>query len=263
MTKTIDALSRGILVIDAIRTQRSISLCELHQATEIHKATLLRILKTLELSGWIYRSLADARYRLSYRVNSPAHLERSQILGEMASPYLADIQRRLGLPADLAVRSGAGMTVVESTRSTAHFHLKTARRWQTVPFLFSGIGRVYLAFCSEAECKEILVELRRQGGREGLLARDQSWLQATLRRVREQGYAEREPAFFGPCAVGNRQVEAIAVPVKQKERVVAALSVSWPQGAVEREFVNSEILPQARHAADAMAKAVAADGLFR
>ncbi|MBL0283610.1 MAG: helix-turn-helix domain-containing protein, partial [Zoogloea sp.] len=46
--KTIDALSRGLDVLRSLEERRGQSLAELHRATGIPKASLLRILETLE-----------------------------------------------------------------------------------------------------------------------------------------------------------------------------------------------------------------------
>lgn len=69
MVKSIESLARGLQVVDAIRQHAPASLATLHQSTGISKATLLRILKTLQEAGWVYRALGDATYRLSFSLN--------------------------------------------------------------------------------------------------------------------------------------------------------------------------------------------------
>ena len=61
--KTIDALSRGLDVLRGLEERRGQSLAELHRATGIPKASLLRILETLEQSGFAWRAIGDGRYR--------------------------------------------------------------------------------------------------------------------------------------------------------------------------------------------------------
>lgn len=56
MTKQIRALARGLAIVNAIdRASGPISLGELHHVTGIDRATILRILATLEQEGWVRR----------------------------------------------------------------------------------------------------------------------------------------------------------------------------------------------------------------
>ena len=51
--KTIDALERGLIVLDEVRATQGASLQDLHVRTGYAKATLLRILATQPLPGLI------------------------------------------------------------------------------------------------------------------------------------------------------------------------------------------------------------------
>ncbi|WP_302140078.1 helix-turn-helix domain-containing protein [Halomonas alkalicola] len=70
MSKTIQALARGLKVVNVIDAEDApVSLKDLHEATGIDKATILRILATLESEGWVYRGIGDNRYRLTYKLH--------------------------------------------------------------------------------------------------------------------------------------------------------------------------------------------------
>lgn len=254
MVKSIEALARGMRVIDEMSQKSPVTLSELHHATGISKATLLRILKTLEEAGWVFRSLGEARYRLSYTVSGLSIAnDPVQVLGELAAPILNELQAKVRWPVDIAVRDGLSMLIVETTRPMAAFILNRKVMGYRPPFLFSGLGRAYLAFCPEEERREILEGLRARGGREGKLARDQAWLRQVLERTRQQGYGQREPAYFGVGTTENRQIEAIALPVINHERVVATVSIAWPQGSVSAEMLANEIHPAAQAAVQRLA----------
>ncbi|MBV0934263.1 helix-turn-helix domain-containing protein [Marinobacterium weihaiense] len=87
MVKSIESLARGLRVVEAIRHHAPVSLSLLHQQTGISKATLLRILRTLQEAGWVYRALGDSRYRLSFTVSQqmPEQAPGEQ-LAELAAP---------------------------------------------------------------------------------------------------------------------------------------------------------------------------------
>jgi len=262
--KSIDAVSRAMQVLDVLRDNPTVSLAKLHQETEISKATLLRILKTLQESGWVFRSLNDASYRLSFNIGNlgQQHTDVNPLetLGELAAPIIQQIESKLRWPSDVAVRDGLSMLVVESTRSQAGFVLNRDVMGIRPHFLFSGIGRAYLAFCPEEERREIIAALKAGSSKEAKLARDQVWLKNMLDQTRAQGFGVREPAFYGVRTPAGAQIEAIAVPVFSRDneasKVVATLSVAWPKGNVGWDIVTDTFYPCLRKAADQLADSI-------
>jgi IclR family mhp operon transcriptional activator len=250
MVKSIEALARGIQVLDELRDKSPMSLADLHRTTNINKATLLRILKTLQESGWIYRSLGDSQYRLSYSLQQIKEVqEQSLALAELASPIIKDLQRDLQWPSDIAVRDNLTMKVVESSRPQATFILNREQIGIKPAMLFSAVGRAYLAFCSKEEREEIIKGLKAAGGKEGRLAHDFVWLEQLLRKTKEQGFAEREANYWGISSTDGRRVEAIAVPIIHKDKVIACLTVVWPEGNVETSNIRTLFLPRLQSAA--------------
>jgi len=244
MAKTIEALARGIQVIEVLREHSPASLSELHRYTEINKATLLRILSTLQEAGWIYRSLGDSRYRLSFTLtNQMALTDEVLQLAELAAPVLHSVYKHHGWPIDIAVRDGSVIRIVETTRSLAAFILNRQLMSYTPPFLFSAHGRAYLAFCSDAERREIVDLLRAKNDREGRLVRDAPWLTRLLEQTRKQGYGVRESAYFGAISSTGQLVEAIAVPLLDEGRILGTMSMAWPHNAVSEQEIQDTIYP--------------------
>ena len=106
--KSIDALRRGLEVLVAIERSAAVSLADLHRQTDIPKATLLRVLRTLQEAGWVERNELEGRY---IRTSSPG--ESGQLaewrarLSSLAAPPREWLQKRVPWPADLAVRDGS------------------------------------------------------------------------------------------------------------------------------------------------------------
>lgn len=251
MVKSIESLARGLQVVDAIRQHAPASLATLHQSTGISKATLLRILKTLQEAGWVYRALGDATYRLSFSLNRQVPNDSlDERLAETAAPIIQELQSRLRWPVDITMRDGLAMKIVETTRLHSAFILNRRIMGYRPPLLMSANGRAYLAFCPEDERQEIIKGLKAGNTREARLARDSVWLARLLEDTRRQGYGVREPAFFGVATTEGGQVEAIAVPVFHKGRVEATLALSWPQGSVKPAEASRHYYPLLRKAAD-------------
>ena len=60
--KSITALRRGLDVFWSIQQSSAATLADLHRQTSLSKATLLRILRTLQEAGWIARNEVENRY---------------------------------------------------------------------------------------------------------------------------------------------------------------------------------------------------------
>lgn len=251
MVKSIEAVSRAMRVLDVLKGEAPITLAKLHRQTSINKATLLRLLKTLQESGWVYRALGDSKYRLSYTLQAITdNMDSSAPIGELATPIIQQLQSEIPWPVDIAIRDGLAMKIVETTRAQAAFILNRAAMGVRPPFLFSGIGRAYLAFCPEDEMKEIILGLKSAGGKEGRLAHDQVWLTKILQQTKDQGYGERESSYFGVGSITGQCIEAIAVPVFDQQKVIATLSVVWPQGGASRDEITNHFYPNLRSGAD-------------
>ncbi len=255
MVKSIESLARGLQVVEAIRQHSPASLALLHRHTGISKATLLRILKTLQEAGWVYRALGDSCYRLSFTVSRqmPGN-DPGEQLAELAAPIIQELQSRLRWPVDIAMRDGLAMKIVETTRLHSVFILNRQVMGYRPPFLMSGNGRAYLAFCPEEERRSIIAALKAAGGKEGRLACDSVWLQQLLDDTRRQGYGVRESSYFGVGTTEGEQIEAIAVPVLHGGSVTATLALSWPQGALSQTEVDQHYYPLLRSAADRLAE---------
>lgn len=244
MSKTIESLARGIEVVEALREHSPASLAELHRCTGINKATLLRILHTLQGVGWVYRSLGDSRYRLSFTLTNQMILTDEALqLAELAAPVLHTVYQNHGWPIDIAIREGSVIRIVETTRSLAAFILNRQLMTYTPPFLFSAHGRAYLAFCSDEERREIVALLRAKNDREGRLVRDTPWLSGLLEQTRKRGYGVRESAYFGTTSPSGQLVDAIAVPLLDGGNILGTMSMAWPHKAVGEQEMEGVIYP--------------------
>ncbi|MGC3654891.1 helix-turn-helix domain-containing protein, partial [Pseudomonas aeruginosa] len=81
----------------------ALGLEELHYLTELPKATVSRLLHTLQEQGWLYRGLTDRRYRLrsSRLYGDAAERFRCQVV-ERSAPLLVVLSERTRLVAALS-----------------------------------------------------------------------------------------------------------------------------------------------------------------
>ncbi|MCC8395795.1 helix-turn-helix domain-containing protein [Paraburkholderia sp. MMS20-SJTR3] len=241
--KTIDALERGLVTLKTLQEMQAASLHELHLRTGIPKATLLRILLTLERQGLIWQRLADGLFRPSYTLHERARrIDRVDHLIECAAPELEQLQSSILWPSDLAVRRGTTMALCESNRTHSYFVVNRDKLGYEINMLRSAIGRAYLAYCPGDEREEILAALRANPRAGDELAGNRRYVAQMLRDTRRAGYGVRDRHFGGSYdksrAAYNDGLSAIAVPIMLPDGTVAGcINIVW----IERLFKTEEM----------------------
>ena len=99
--KAIRALDRGLDVLRIIQESKAASLNDLHLATRLAKATLLRILKTLISRDLIWQRIADGAYVLSNLPLGPYRLERGDGAGIVRWSFITSNFRVRPTPEDV------------------------------------------------------------------------------------------------------------------------------------------------------------------
>jgi IclR family mhp operon transcriptional activator len=233
---TIRSLERGLRVLQALHDRPIASLHELYKETGISKPALLRILQTLENSGFVARRLADGHYRISSNVTNLVHKrDRYEAVAEAAAPVLDRLCQKVSWPSDLMVPAGDHMEVRESSRVRTPFsiYFLNHRVGTPVNWVLTAVGRAYLAFCPDKERERILELLRKSDKPENRLARDAKLFERILAETRAQGYATRDPSFSGgyygrPFPDG---LSGIAVPLIDRGRVHGVINLIWVKAA--------------------------------
>ena len=239
--KSINALRRGLDVLFAIERSSAATLAELHRQTSLPKATLLRILKTLQQAGWVERNELEGRYvPTSATGESGPAVEWRARLSALAAQPRATLQRRVPWPTDLGVRDGSAMLILDAHRPINGLAVNYRVLGFRPPMLMSSQGRCYLAFCPDDERKGILEVLARSPSEVDRLARSPNSIRRLVSHAREQGYAARDPA---PTSLDSpERFGAISVPVRCAHHVVACLSCSWlPAITSERDVVMAHL----------------------
>ncbi len=261
MEKTIRVLARGLQVIKAIQSESPASLAQLHLDTGLAKSTLLRILHTLQLQGWVYRGLSDGGYRLSFRLYRLGdNLLGADALAEAAGPILDALQGELFWPSYVAVRRGLVMEVIERTRKKKVITVNSELVGSQFDMLRSALGYAYLAFCSDTERDEIIERMIAAGGESGRMAADTQWLDAMLQQIRQRGYSQRN-AYDWPGGPAE-DLCAIAVPVFLQGRLKACINIVWTQGAFTSSTIIHNLYPRLSAAADELSAVLEKDEYF-
>lgn len=259
--KTIRVISRAVAVLRTLEQSPGQSLASLSAATQLPKASLLRVLASLELEGLVWRAIGDGLYRNRVSISklSASHMTHYR-LAELAAPVLQDLQRRVVWPSDLALRQDYAMEMVETSRRVSSLSLVREELGFRVDMLMSAVGRSYLAFCPEEESREIIEHLRAHpedcvNAQRVTVAGAQRMLEET----RLQGYGTRDVRYGGSdqsLKAFDDGLSAVAVPILGEQgRVLGCVTIVWlKRFQLEREILRTH-LPQLRLAASAIAAA--------
>jgi IclR family mhp operon transcriptional activator len=230
-------------VLAEVNRQRSATLPALLRKLDLPRATLIRLLGTLEAAGYVLRTPQSRRYEVTPRVAIlAAGFNFDAWLSVVSGPILADLLTKIGWPSDVMVLSGAEIHVRASNRLQCGVSISTDIIGMRSPLARSASGRAYLAWSPDRERERLLpLCVTRQG--ESALLRE---LEATRRR----GYGVRDPVLAP-------QIGAIAIPVMQGDTVACCLDIVFLPRVERLEHVAERCLPALRAAAAQMEAAFA------
>lgn len=264
--ETIRGLERGLQVLGVLQAKPISSLHDIHLATGISKPSLLRILNTLERAGVVSRRLADGHYRISAFTRMARRRDRHDRVAEAAAPVLDRLCQKVLWPSDLMVPAGDHMERRETSQAYTPFFFnrgRTTRVGQSVNWLLTGMGRAYLAFCSERERNDILQLLRNSDKPEDQLARDPKRLDTILAETCARGYGTRDAGFTGRHYGGppfDDGLAAIAVPLLDRARVYGSINILWVKSAFTTEQFADRHLADLQEAAAEIVRSLRSGG---
>jgi IclR family transcriptional regulator, mhp operon transcriptional activator len=231
--KTIRALDRGLTVLDSLHKARSASLHDLFLATGLPKATLTRVVVTLEKRGLIWQRIHDGAYMSSHTFQPrPPQLNDESFLVEVASPVMERLCKKVNWPSTLIVPRLDYMEVIETNRPKSYFsHIQIGPIGFRVNMLRSASGRAYLAFCSDSEREAVIQRLTASTEPGNYLAHRPSMLHKIIADTQRLGYGVRAADFGGHFDKTRRESDdnrdSIAVPIWAGNEVAAVINLTW------------------------------------
>jgi IclR family transcriptional regulator, mhp operon transcriptional activator len=244
-------LLRGLSLLEALNRRAVGSVEELAHDTRLPKSTVVRMLNTLALAGYVRRLPKRGGYSLAERVLGLSWGFRSEdAIVEAARRILAAFTAEHKWPVSIATLAVDVMRVRATTLQDSPFAIDRERINRRVPLLASALGRAYLAYCSETERQSIVALLRNSHRPVDRPAGDPGYVAALVRSVRRAGYAVTPP-------VANDPISGLAVPVSRGSRVFACLTMRYPRRAMNEAEAVERYLLALQQAARAIAAAAA------
>ena len=229
------SLARGLRVIESFESHHDgRSIIEISQSTGLSRASIRRILLTLELLGYVERNRQVYRLKTQVLRLGFSYLSSSSVV-EAARPVLERVTEQLHESSSMSMLDGGQIVYV--ARSAASRVLAAGLSvGSRLPAYCTSMGRVLLAALSDAELSSYLGDLKPRAFTPKTLTRIPQIKKAIL-QARLDGYA-----------IVDEELEAglrsIAVPVSTRgERIVAAINVGTHISRVDHATLMHRCLP--------------------
>lgn len=240
--KQVRVLEKTLDILEALKHHGTgAGLAEVSRAVAMPKATVYRILTTLETRGYLDRE-TDGGYRIAGKLFA---LQRDQSprqnLLRVAPPIMERLAAECRETVNLGTLDGGEVVVIATAESPQSVRMASKvgnRRCMHT----TGLGKVLLAGMTDAAVKR-LVQVKGLPKLTPNSIATQAELLAELQRIRRQGYAvdNQENEMEGRC---------VAMPLSE-----AALSISGPVFRMDMKRVRA-VLPLLRRACDEISAAI-------
>jgi IclR family mhp operon transcriptional activator len=229
----IRSIGRALHVLRSMNARETWSLQELQGEVGLPKTTLFRILQALRSEGYVRAEGSAGRYRVTSKIGELAagYTEKSLVV-DAGSPIALRVTKRIKWPLAIGTLDGDALVVRYSTMPYSPVAVHATTLGQRLGLLETAMGRVYLAFCDDAErsilCDLLFDALPADDKPERLL------FERELEQVRRVGHAVRLPNW-------KRGSATLAVPVMDGDAVLAALSLTTFGRSMTPELVRSHL----------------------
>lgn len=258
--KSIRALARGLDVLQLLQTTGALTLGEVHRLSDIPKASILRILKTLMEQGVVWQRMADNAYVPSFSLSELAgRMDREHELVEAASPVLEDLSATISWPSVLAVPRLTHMEVIETNAPRAGIeNVPLGPVGFKINMLRSASGRAYIAACENPVREAMLERLRRSRHEGDRLAHSNAYVADILEQTHMRGFALRDPDFGGNYDLDRNQVDdardSLGVAIRLGNHVPGTINVTWSLRVFDRKTAIKQFAAPAMAAAEEIAR---------
>ena len=239
----VPALERGLRLLQEFgRDNTSLGAPELARRMQLPRATVFRMLNTLETMGFLQRTEGGNEYRLGLSVlRLGFQFLSSMDLTELGQPVIASLCDEIRLPCNIVVRDGRSIVYVAKVAPPTPL-TSSVRVGTRLPVHATVLGRVLLADLSLQELRELFPEDH--------LEKFSTHTPKTVLDLFNLVQVDREQGYAAGVGFFENAISTVAAPVRDRSgRVVAALGVtiaSTPEAAAR----ETELLPRVIAAAD-------------
>lgn len=211
-------IQRAVDILNLFKDQPSFSFGEIQKLLGYNKATLYRVLSTLQDNKYISKS-ANGRYELGLNIFILGHrISNEYQLVNTATPFMRELSQSLGLTAHLGILDGTNVIVIQKSEPDRLIKM-SCQVGGFLPAHCTSQGKTLLAFSPQETVQKVIDTngLKRYTPHticttEGLMAE--------LEAVRLRGYAIDNGEH-------EKNIRCLAVPIfNESGKIEAALSAA-------------------------------------
>ena len=232
----VNAATRALRMLEALNRHETASVAQLQKATQLPKATVVRLLHTLVTAGYVRKHSRTAGYTLTERVLRLSDgFRHSDLVVEVARRHLDAFTVEHKWLANIQTYDRGAMRTRYASRDLSPLAGDPPNFDRRSPVLTTAHGQAYLAFCPESERKLILAMLKASKNPANAPARATKAAADMIADVARNGYALRK-------ASPSDRIVGFAVPVLTVEGVAATVGIRYfatamkPAEAARRYF---------------------------
>lgn len=247
--KPVRTVERALTILFAVaKSDEPIGLSELGRSLSLDKATVLRLLGTLDKFGLVQQNPANKRYSIGPNVGMLVKSWRGD-LREIARPFLKTLLRRTNETVCLVCPRGMERIYLDMLPGTHELSVIPAIG-SAVPIHAGASGKVLLAYSPEEFVEEVIATSGLKPVNPAFPSvTDPAKLRRLLRDIRKQGY------YFSVGDVVDGSA-AVAAPIFNAEsQTVGCVVIRGPSVRLTRERL-AELGPMARAGADDISHAL-------
>lgn len=236
----VQSVCRALDVLKAVNKLRIASVNCIYEETGIPKPTIVRMLETFIAEGYLVRDNMCGGYRVTSHVRDlTSGYEGVSRIIEFSRPLAISLTQQTKWPSGIGVVDGDDISIQFWTGAISPWNTESLLGRRT-NFFKSAMGRIYLAYCPEAERERRIAKLRSHP--------DVSFGEAEEKRFRKivdqaraDGYAMREPHTW------PYRRSTVAMAIRFGGVVQGMITLSYFTTAVPKNRVAEDILEPLRH----------------
>lgn len=235
----VQSLARGLQILQAVAQDDGIhTLSSVASRTNLSRGTASRLLGTLNQLGYVGKH--GREYRLTSQVLELGYGYLSSLgIPAISTEHIRVLADDVGEAASVTVREGREMIYVARANPVRVMTVSLGVGAR-LPLWNTSMGRVHLSALADEDVRPLLEASAPLTPHTPLTLVDPDSILDRVRQVREQGW----------CLVDQELewgLRSIAVPLRQRDRIVAALNVATAQVGESPEETISRLLPSLHH----------------
>ena len=230
-SNTINSIRRAVHLLSLYKdSKRYLGITEISRSMKLPKATVYRILNTLEEVEWLVKNPETGKYRLGFEILTMALSVRNQYEHkDIILKKMTELKQKINESVILSVFAKGHGICIERVDSDNQLRLMSLPG-QLIPLHAGATGKVLLAFAPEDQAKAVL-----EGNLESYTAltpTNKELLSLQIAEIQKNGYAVSE----GETDSG---VSAIGVPIFDgRGNSIYGLSIAGPTERIREKGVG-------------------------